>query len=481
MSFDVVVVGGGVSGAGLALVLGRLGRRVALVEAAGALLPLVRGFVREGLHFDTGFHYTGGLGPGGILARYFDCLGLSGLSPLPLDPEGFDRLRFLEPAFELCLPCGQARIRERLGAAFPAERGAIEAYLAAIDRAVAASPFLNPGRPLPQTLTFEASGPTLAGFLDGLGAGPLLAAVLSLHCLLHGTPPGEILLSDHARVVAGYHESAHGLAGGGAALARSFEQALAAQGTSLHLGREAQAIVLSPAGAVAGVRLTGGEVLSAPAVAAAIHPRRLLGLVPEGVFRPAYRRRLQNLPSTPSASVLFGVLSGDPGLLAGKNLLLSPGIDVEAHFSPRTPPERRALYVTCGLEASADGRRAIEVIAPDYPSPAQGEDDKAERLARLEARFAAACPELAPRVRFVDGATPRTFARLLNDPDGGLYGVRHAAEAPVPLPLTRLPGLFLSGQNVLAPGVLGAVVSAFVTASLMCGPEPVRRLLEKAQ
>jgi all-trans-retinol 13,14-reductase len=64
LEYDAVIIGGGVSGLTSALLQARRGRKTAVLEAGAALMPLMRGFDRNGVHFETGFHYTFGLGEG---------------------------------------------------------------------------------------------------------------------------------------------------------------------------------------------------------------------------------------------------------------------------------------------------------------------------------------------------------------------------------------------------------------------------------
>ena len=69
MSYDYLIIGAGASGLTSALILAQEGYRVALIERSPYLAPLLRGFSRRGVYFDTGFHYSGGLGRGEILDR----------------------------------------------------------------------------------------------------------------------------------------------------------------------------------------------------------------------------------------------------------------------------------------------------------------------------------------------------------------------------------------------------------------------------
>ena len=107
MMHDFVVVGAGVSGLTSALILARNGYSVALVEKAGHTAPLLRGFSRRGVHFDTGFHYAGGMGKGEPLDVFFRYLGLSDrLSCFPFDARGFDTFRNVRDGFEFRFPVG---------------------------------------------------------------------------------------------------------------------------------------------------------------------------------------------------------------------------------------------------------------------------------------------------------------------------------------------------------------------------------------
>ena len=76
--FDDIVVGSGVSGLTMALFLAMNGRKVLLLEKSPRIGGSLAVFSRDGVPFDTGFHFTGGLQKGGLLHDMLSALGLYG-------------------------------------------------------------------------------------------------------------------------------------------------------------------------------------------------------------------------------------------------------------------------------------------------------------------------------------------------------------------------------------------------------------------
>ena len=74
-------------------------------------------------------------------------------------------------------------------------------------------------------------------------------------------------------------------------------------------------------------------------------------------------------------------------------------------------------------------------------------------------------------------ATPLTFRHYTGSPSGGVYGVKRRVGQFNPIPPTRVKGLYLTGQAVVLPGLMGAMVSAFVTAGSILGDEKILKEL----
>lgn len=489
MRYDFTIIGAGVSGMTAALLLARHGRKVALIEKSNLPAPTIRGFFRQGVYFDTGLHYTGSFAPGEMLDVYFRALGLEGIERQPFNPDCFDLLRYADRAVEIPLPVGYDRIHDRLCSLFPRESRAIRICLDDIRSDFESSPFLNLNLDTDaERSATDVQTSTLAEYLDALTDDPLLKSILTMHGLLYGVSPRETSFTAHAKVAGSYYQSVHGIRGGGLSIVRSFETAMRASGVECHYGSGAKRVLLTPAGRIRAVVLENNDILETEGVICTTHPGALLDLVPEDALRPIYRRRVKELADTPSAYILYGIAEEPVELLRGSNLLVSPDSRPHGWFSPARRPEEGPWYVTASQ--SGQGAQGVVVITPghidDFVSwegsspgnrPKSYREFKRDRLDDMRTALLKHAPELEA-VRFIDGATPLTFRDYLHTPSGSLYGVRHSVNQYNPSPATRIPGLLLAGQSIIAPGLLGAVVSAFITCGFVIGHAALREELK---
>jgi all-trans-retinol 13,14-reductase len=492
MTYDYVVIGAGVSGITSALALARNGFRVALLEQADRTAPLLRGFSRHGVQFDTGFHYAGGLCAGGPLDIFFRYLGLAdGITSFPFDESGFDIYSSAAERFEFRFPTGYHRIRAELCAAFPGERPAIESYLEAVRSTCSALPYQNLDAPInSDALLQRVFGPTLKDTLDALTGNLLLKSVLSMHTLLYGVPSDQVAFSQHAVIVGNYYESARGIRGGGLSLAAASDARLAALGVDVFCGCAVTGITASAEGAFSGVLLASGEALRAKGCIATLHPRLLLDLVPEGAFRPAYRKRLSLLEESAPAFLAFGVCAGPLPCLAGANRFLLPDAAC-IHQIGRQRIEDAPLYLSGAYRDGDTTPSGFVGIFPASMAEASAWDEsrfgqrpagyrqfKKQALDRMRRQIERLSPELAAGIVSIEAATPLTLRHYCNTPSGGLYGVKHMVGQYNPLPSTRMKGLYLAGQALISPGVMGAMLSGLLACGTILGHEHMRKELK---
>ena len=485
---DTVVIGSGISGLTTAALLARCGREVTIVEAKRKPGGALRRFTREGIPFDIGFHYSSGLGKGQFLRALWDCLGVSAAIPSSaLNPAGYDLFRLADDQRQVRAYYDYEQLSTELCGIFPAESNGIRQYLATIRELSQAMPFYNP--PLPLTPFLRGGALTndrpLPEVIAGYTSNPDLQAVLSAPTFLYGVPPAQAGLAMHAVVAHGYYSGAWGIVGGGPAIVEAMVAELTRQGVKIITASSVTALAVAD-DRVVGVSGEGWQV-AANQVVYSGHPHHLPDLLPAEALRPAYRNRLRELTDTVSMHMLFGEIpAANPlPMLDRANLYrLRSGFEL---LTPASGDKQATLMITApgrhdGLNTPA--ARGVIMMRPahlsevaefdlGYKSRGPGYEKYKEQIADRMLADAAAFGEDFRSIRPLAISTPLTFRDRLGSPAGGVYGVQHSRLQRPAEARTKLPGLFLSGQSSLMPGVMGASLAGLVSAGEIVGLEKV--------
>lgn len=493
MKYDYVVIGSGISGLVSGIILSSKGFRVAVVEKAGQPAPLLRGFQRKGIHFDTGFHYTGAFARGEALDAYFRHLGIADeLEKIPYDADCFDAFHFPADGFSFAFPSGYERIRERLHFAFPQEKTGIDAYLQTVDKAFSHSQHLNLDLPADAMVAFNPLGEmNVKSFLERLIRDRRLRVILSMHYLLYGTEPHQASMAMHAQVSGSLYQSVHGIRGGGQALAEALTRRFEELGGECHTGRGVARILASD-GLLRGVKLDDGEIFEASACISSIHPLALLPIADEAAFRPATRRRFQAFEDTLSAYMFYATVDKLPAILDRKNSFLCPDMDLDDYCRISRPIEKRPFFMAAGMQdgPSAQGLillcpASMQEMLPwqnsvTHRRPRTYRRMKQELMDRVHDHITRSIPEMAS-LAMLDCATPLTFRDYANAPSGCLYGIKHKQSQIAPSPLSKIKGLFLTGQALAGPGILGGTISAYLTCGFILGHQTLRNEIRQCR
>ncbi|NDV26724.1 NAD(P)/FAD-dependent oxidoreductase [Desulfovibrio sp. JC010] len=491
-AYDHIVVGAGISGMTSALLLAKQGYKVALLEAFPLPGPTVRGFNRKGVHFETGVHLIGGLGDKDPLDTYFKHLGISDdLIKIPFDKDGCDCFHFEKQKKRICLPHGYERVRRTLHREFPAETEAIDKYLDQIRTIFESSSFLNFKLDFNLESAAHDDNGSLKDYLDSITDNQELKDLLCCHTLLYGTPPRQAMLTTHALVAGSYFRSSHTVESGGKTLVDAYQKQLKKHGVDVFCEKKAVRINHDEDKNFKSLLLDNGTELKGRICIWSAHPAAMLRCVEDGAFRPVYKRRINELQETVSALILFGIAENPVEELQGRNIYLWPESDYEKVLSGETAMAENAIFLSAGQTLDSDGKQSVTAIMPysftEFSKwkdsslknrPQDYLDFKAAVMAEFEKQVFKRCPELLGKVEFIDAATPLTLRDYCQSPFGSMYGAAHTVSQYNPLPATKIKGLLLAGQSIIAPGVMGAVVSAYLTCGFICGHEKIHEELQ---
>jgi phytoene dehydrogenase-like protein len=474
---DVVVIGSGFGGLATAIVLARLGRKVTVVEGASQPGGCLRSYAREGVDCPVGVHYFGSAAPGELLGDFIDILGVrDALKLRRMGQSGvIDRFIFDDEVFDL--PDTAEKLEAFLSRRFASAPDAVAFVMHVCRTAMATlrtdtANTTQPALPITRTafdvLTENRLPDRLMDFLALQGF--LLGLDLSV-C------PAAFLLVATASLLM----SAWELGCTGVEMANALVGSAVAAGVKIITGDGAAAILVGSHGA-SGVRLQSGSTVEADLVIAAIHPKLMVDMLPSEALPSDYRDGIGKLHET-------------GGMLCAVALLdeaTHPAHDFNVYRVRGTP---RLGLEGCYGQFRPSGQpgltRLVALTESPYPSWAEWHDTesgrrgleyRAEKMRRAQQLLADLSAATGPLhgARIVDVWTPLTMRDWVMAPQGCTYGVKHSIRDGLDyLSLSRPPleRLFLTGQNALAPGLLGTAMGILRVASAVAGRQAVGELM----
>merc|ERR1712226_676175 len=93
-------------------------------------------------------------------------------------------------------------------------------------------------------------------------------------------------------------------------------------------------------------------------------------------------------------------------------------------------------------------------------------------------------PQLRDCIDFTDIGSPVTNTHYIAQPHGEIYGLDHSLERFDPLtvaklrPQTDIPGLYLTGQDILSGGFTGALFGGLLSAQAVLGRDVMTDLIK---
>ncbi len=481
MSKTVLVLGSGIGGLSTAIILAKIGFRVTIVEKNRMSGGLLRSYQRGGLDCEVGVHYLGSLGSGQILRRFFDYLGVSDSIPVSrMGADGvIDRYLFNAPAthpHHFDMPEGVDAYADNLKAAFPEDARCIDAIIPPIRKAadqLHSLELLNSSGAdfslLDQSLSFGE-------VLDTLGCSPGLRSVLGIPSSWIGVPLADCPAYYHNIALASYVSSSWRLRCSGADMADALTARFEELGGEVINSAEVEAIN-AESRVVKGVRLNDGTILEADVVVAALHPKVVLQMLPQGAVKPSYANRIKGLRDTHGIFTVHAAVDAAAHPEISYNLFNvdtdSAGNVEDLRYYQIRKSWKKGVNLLSILTSGND------ILWQPWTNSISGRRDAAyyERKQAHSEMLLDEAEQIFGRLQgleLLDSSTPLTLRDWMNSPDGSAYGVLRSASQVLGTALlnrTAVQGLFLAGQNVMAPGVIGTILGSFATVKLIVGAD----------
>lgn len=527
--WDAIVVGSGLGGLSTAAYLAANGKNVLVLEQYDVIGGQTHVFRRVGKwEFDVGVHHVENAGPSGNMPKVLAGLGLDRrVEFLEIDPKQFNRV--IGPDFELRIPHGWDAFLVNLIAAFPGEEKALRRYVSLLRAAAPATDRTQKGlTSLRATARTVARTGKAAPFFYAPYPAVLAACGLSARAIFVLSAQVADYTSLPHRVPFGFHAGfLNDFVGGGAWFPRGGGQVISANLLNVITANGGQVRtratvekILVEGGRVVGVRLEGGEVITAPVVISdADLKRTMLDLVgTEHLPRAQALRAKSWRMGWPFINTYFGVemdlrttsaagtyaiptWEGTENLAALARTFhrLVPGghrrdrnewlddfgrrMPAFVHSSTSCDPDNaRSAPPRCGVVEAMTlvprdpafwGTQGYSAGDGGYRRERVYHEMKERLTESMLDRVEAVHPGARAKVLWSEAATPATQERYTRTTGGNAFGleVTHDQSPPFrPGSTTAIPGLFVAGTSTAwGPGTTGAMMSGVHAAGAVLG------------
>ncbi|MFV1922266.1 MAG: phytoene desaturase family protein [Methylotenera sp.] len=513
--YDAIVIGSGIGGMTTAAMLARSGKKVLVLEQHYTAGGYTHSYSRNGYEWDVGVHYIGEVGdPASPLRKVFDFITDKKLHWAKMD-ENYDRFHFGDDVYNL--RAGKEAFKEDLVKRFPMEAEAVDRYLELLDKVNQLVPLQVLDKLLPNMFAksysfFKKYGlpdylnKTTYEVLSSLTSDQKLIAVLTGQYGDCGLPPKQSSFLIHSLIARHYLLGGYYPVGGAWKIADTIIPVIQASGGNLLTYANVEEIVIEKNRAI-GVKMADGHTILAPKIISGAGVLNTFKhLVPEKISKKhGYLKRLNDIaPSKAHVGMYIG-LKGSPAELGlpKTNFWIFPDYDATSAFERFEANKDEAFPVVYISFPSAKDpawqrnnpdKSTIEIVAPcpyewfekwkDEPWGKRSEEYnalKAEFTERMLEALYSKLPQLRGKIDYHETSTPLSTEYFCAYKKGELYGLNHDPkrfEQSWLRPKTTIPGLFLSGQDVLTCGVGGAMMGGLMAAVSVLGWQSYKLLRE---
>ncbi|MDB4032610.1 NAD(P)/FAD-dependent oxidoreductase [Porticoccaceae bacterium] len=514
--YDAIVIGSGIGGLCSAALLSQMGKKVIVLEQHYTAGGFTHAYERNGYEWDVGVHYIGDMGRKSQGRGLFDFISGGKLKWAEMDPV-YDRIILGDEKFDFV--AGKENFKNSLKEQFPDDVDAIDKYVELVTATTKYMGAVSQAKAMPtpvaklMSLSSKNKFPDYAldtsyDVLRRLTDNEKLIAVLCGQWGDHGCPPKESVFLMHALIAGHYFNGGFYPVGGASQIAATIIPQIQVSGGDVFTYADVQEIIIEKGRAV-GVKMVDGHCLYAEHIISnAGVVNTFSELLPAALSKElGYQQKVDALETSMSHGGMYLGLKGTAEELQLPKTNL--WIYIDEHHDDNVAALRKdpsaplpLVYVSFPSAKDPDfqrrypGRSTIEiVIGPcDFEAYRQwadktwgkrGDDYEAlkENLSErmLEALYKQ-MPQLRGKVDYSEVSTPLSTSHFCRYKKGEAYGLAHNKarfQQDWLKPKTAVPGLYLTGQDVISCGVVGALMAGMVTAMSVVGIRGAGSLMKK--
>ena len=509
MVHDTIVIGSGIGGLACASALAKCGHRVMVLEQHYVAGGLTQTFTRKGFTWDVGVHYLGEMGPGSHERKILDWLSDGAIKMAPIGG-AYDVIHF-PGNFEITFASPAEVLKMNLKEKFLHSSGEIDAFFLLLRKMAreARAPFKL--RALPQPLRWIYSlwaggiirkwwGKTTDEVLGEIIRDQKLRSVLTAQWGDHGGRPAEGSFAMQALIMNHFLDGAFYPAGGAGTFTDSLIPVIQNAGGEVRVKSPVKEILVTN-GRATGVRLEDGSEHHSKRVVSATGARDTVQhLLPPHARNTAWAQEILTFkPSLCNLCLYLGfegdiraagataanhwiyeswdtnaVIWSNPAATDAPVLIVSfPSLKDPTHEAGEKQKHTGQVITLVNWEVFSTWEKSRHGDRPDgYRKLKQLIEEK--MLARFKHYF----PEIASLIVYHELSTPLSMVHFVRRQQGASYGLETTPRRFLSRSLcmkTPVKGLYLAGQDVVTPGIIGAMLGGILAAAAI-DPRIFRKL-----
>ena len=483
--YDFIILGSGLGGLQTAFVLSKKGFKVLILEKNPKIGGTLQSFRRFGCDFSTGMHYLGSLDEGQMLNKIFRYFGLfDNIEYKRMDEDGFELISIAGKKYKY--PMGWDRFRKQFLEYFPGNEEVVSKYLSLINKAMNSQALYSLKQSDNKALADENILMSSAyEVIKSLSPDINIQNYLAALNFDYGGEKEKTPFYVHAIVTNYFVMSSYRLVGDSDQIANTLANSIKSFGGEV-ITKQKITKLLFEDNKLIGAESHNGNKYFADNFISNIHPANTMELIEEGKIKSMYRKRIMNLENTISSFTLHIKVKDDSFDYLNQNIQYIKQNDVwyasyydekkwPEHFFLHTPPHSKndsfanciqvITYMKYG-EVKKWENSTARTRPHDY---IKWKEEKAQKLIDLVCEQ---FPKLKENIEAYNISTPLSFRDYIGNSDGSLYGkisdFNNIASNYVSHK-TKIPNLFLTGQNLNLHGMLGVSMSSIITSAEFVG------------
>jgi len=494
----VIIIGSGLGGLLSGYILGKEGYEVTVLEKANQPGGCLQSFKKYGKIFDTGIHYLGSLDEGQILNRYFKYFGLmKDIEYKRMDSCGFDVIKFDNDPVYYPYAMGMDNFINNLCDYFPTQKDGLNALCNKINHICNNFPLYNLDKVEEDISEVNFYAENAYNYINSVISDPNLQRIIAGNTPIYGGVASQTPLYIFALITKSFVDSSWKIIGGSNKIAQSLVNSIESFGGRVICNKEAIHFNVGSSGKISGVKISDGDYFESDYFVSDIHPRNLLEMIDGSVIHKAYRHRISNLENTISNFSLYVTFKKDSFPYLNYNLFNYKNIDPwqTPFYKDSDWPEHFLFLTPASTMNDKFAESAAVVTYAKYDEFLRWEGtkigDRGESYEEFKAmktkkmfEFAdKRIPNFAKSVDKYFASTPLTYHNYTGTYRGSMYGILKDSNNPLKTlisPRTKIPNLFLTGQNVILHGALGVSIGAVYTCTELLGREYLINTIRKS-